>query len=107
MDSVLCFTNKFCPHKGEVRGFDNPQVNPKPQPYFTCNAKTLEHMRVCVMREDRDLKKYGVKILVEKDGKTKSWDPKKTLVQRLDRDEQIDCAEYDQHNCVESGKFEV
>ena len=91
MDSILCFTERFCPFKGEVRGFEGEAIRSRPQPYYTCQAKTVEQMGTCVLREDSDIDKYGVKILVKsRDAGIKAWDPKKTLVQRLDRDEQID-----------------
>lgn len=51
-------------------------------------------MQACVLREDRDMKKYGFKVLVKANNKVKSWDPKKTLLQRLDRNEQIDGSEF-------------
>lgn len=74
-----------------MRGFEGENVKSRPQPYYTCRAKTLEQMQACVLREDRDIDKYGVKVMVrDRNVGVKAWDPKKVLVQRLDRDEQID-----------------
>jgi hypothetical protein len=91
VDSIFCFTNEYCPKKGAVLGFDNQEIRAKPKPYYRCEAKTLEQMQPCILNEDKDLKKYGIKILVKGDQLIiKAWDPKKVLVQRMDRDEQID-----------------
>jgi hypothetical protein len=76
-----------------VRGFDNPQVSSNPRPYYTCAAKTIESMQPCLLREDKDIRKYGVKVLVKDASNVKAWEPTQTLLIRLDRDEQIDGSE--------------
>lgn len=95
MNSILCFTDEFCPHKGEIVGFDDPPTRVKAKPYFSCRAKSLEAMQACILKEDGDLKKYGLKLLVKAEDNVKAWDPSKVLLQRLDRGEQLDGSEPD------------
>lgn len=91
MNTILCFTDRHCPFKGEVKGFEGEAVRSRPRPYYACLAKTLEQMQACILREDRDINNYGVKVLVRDPKRVvKAWDPKKVIVQRVDRDEQID-----------------
>lgn len=97
MKGILCYNNFPCPYREELRGHDDlsKEVTPDPNPYYRCGAKTLEQMQPCILREDEDLKRYGVKVLVHDGGKTRAWDPKKIILQRHDREETIDGQEFE------------
>jgi hypothetical protein len=99
VNSILCFNSKPCPFRKEYRGHDDidKQTSTSPRAYYRCGATTIEQMQPCLLEEDTDLQKYATKVLVkDSSGVTKAWDPKKVVIQRLDRAEMID-----------GGKFEV
>lgn len=66
-------------------------LSSRPRLISTCNATSLEHMRPCILEEDPDLRKYGLKVLVKRtDEGVKAWEPTQVILQRHDTDEVID-----------------
>lgn len=90
MRGILCFNSKPCPFRGEYRGEDQLGVSANPRPFFACNAESLEQMRACILSEDKDLNKYGFKVLVNREDGAVAWEPNKTVIHRQDTDEVLD-----------------
>ena len=91
MRSILCFNNRPCDFREELRGHDDLEkdVSPDPHPYYRCGARSLEEMQPCILDEDKDVKSYGVKVLVKDpvQNKVLAWEPKKVVILRTDRAE--------------------
>ena len=90
MKSILCFNDKPCKFRGEWRAADEMSLSSKPRLISTCNATNIEEMRACILEEDSDLKRYGLKVLVKREEGIKAWEPRKVILQRHDTDEVID-----------------
>jgi hypothetical protein len=90
MNSILCFNEKPCPWRKEFMDHHVDASSPKGKPYYRCGAKSLEHMRTCIVDEDEDIRKHGMKIMVGDEKGVKAWDPEKVILQRTDRPQQID-----------------
>lgn len=90
MKSILCFNDKPCPFRGEWRAVEEIGLSSRNHLISTCNAKSIEEMRACILDEDPDIKKYGIKVLVKRSDGVKAWEPTKVILQRHDTDEVID-----------------
>jgi hypothetical protein len=47
-------------------------------------------MGPCILGEDKDLNRYGFKVLVRREDGSVAWEPKHTVIHRHDTDEVID-----------------
>ena len=95
MKSILCFNDKPCKFRGEWRAADEIGMSSRPKLISTCNAKSIEEMRVCILEEDPDIKRFGVKVLVKRLDGVKAWEPRKIILQRHDTDEVIDGSSFE------------